>query len=1468
MSNRAQLKNFGSSRFSLADLEKSVSKLPQQVFRPLTQRKSLKKSQSQTLKKLSRSGWGFSELDIGNYSVQTKEKTWNIVGKRDPSGERPAGRNDILKLDHKVDLMMRRAERITQDASVITGAELHFEQDLMNIRPQIDEMLGPHPNHLRSRRENLAVTFYQQKWTDLFLAELEEMLSVSCLEQGRLLHKLRGCGARLFGQVADTLYDMASDLTKAWEKQEEDQTSMNKLADEQALLASKLQKGHDENIAKLQTHHEKEMNALKEEVQSAQQETAKMSETLRTLNGIFKQMRSDTNAVRQADLRDTCTKLEQELSERNAELSHLRPLPRQLHTARQECEELRQANGALQRELDNCRQQLAERNDMAEQVLRAESERLAEVERALQRYRERENNDELFHASMEFTPQNSDQAALATITRSNVNGNNGISSTSQRRPDTAASSRSILHSRSIGDPTSSAKPSSRDPEKGGASSSGVLCARCKQELDKIADVQDVLTADQNKHRKLCEGFRSLMPNIGFRPEKPIEWVLSCTRAIMHAKERKDAICQAKGLPLTRFPDFVYVWFISSSVERVSSDRRDSEKVSAFARADESRWSLYYGVKKFMREYAELRMFFELLDERNGIDEMAFVIHSLRAVGATVSLPLRWGTGVDAFNYEECMRQLADDAEKCTPEHIWMDFRDSTACAMKLLERSPPDVLVKLRQTLRSLAVPSDGRLTLAEAQAAAVAAGESANNAGSGGTVRGMCIDFGLFMTTMMKEYRKEQAHRRAAIRMMFTTATAANRVKLETHASMMEKEGKHITVPSPEELPVDAAQFQVIAEALSSQSTPEQCMELYREAYRIGKDKVCFTSFLEASERTQFFVKCLNLRPFYGTEYVRTLNEKQCASMSAIVHWHWRAFKAIVPRWTPQLCLEDKKELQMLVDQLETELESDGQDVHSDGRRPLMAYRRVLHFLNLCRILRRERSGEPGTMSIINEIQRELSVTEDIILSESMGDASDQREHLQRRKRLHSARLSGACTRIQRVWRFHLRLKNGVSPPLRSKMSKRYRPLLHHLERSMPWVLHQIADIYNQAVIRSISGEMLRTISLSDFIYDLFLRQYGVRGISERYLHDLFCTVRIHLGKHTRVKLFALMSGICDKDSDSLFSSPFCFQLYLHFLTVIHSTGGKTKDDSTESVLFRHGGHISGGKITNTKMPQCTISAKRARQAAQQLVASLSQKHQDSILGRVEALVRKDQVEMDNFLWVLMDEWAKDARERSKLLSRLEQSQGSCLHSYDEFVMALRSVDPIRVPANKKTDSPDEYHSVATENELVKAYSEAVRKSEQRAVGVDVECFIKIAQKYGFASWRVYVPVKTQPIGHDLTTQFWLLRQIWMPYKDPLRDLINMFKERSLSVEEVKKAQSEGKTGILSKRDTAALPKVMHHLRKNLDTTAATANIRQGGGAVVGTTWLALRQLLSNLHRCRIICQEGEKQLRDSWDD
>lgn len=94
------------------------------------------------------------------------------------------------------------------------------------------------------------------------------------------------------------------------------------------------------------------------------------------------------------------------------------------------------------------------------------------------------------------------------------------------------------------------------------SPTSVLCIKCKRSLDDLANIRSaVYGAGVEGTKRLCEAYRSLLPNLGGRkPVQDTPWLKMCMRSILLSKMKEDvSLLQIKG-EISRFPHYVYAWF--------------------------------------------------------------------------------------------------------------------------------------------------------------------------------------------------------------------------------------------------------------------------------------------------------------------------------------------------------------------------------------------------------------------------------------------------------------------------------------------------------------------------------------------------------------------------------------------------------------------------------------------------------------------------------------------------------------------------------------------------------------------------------------------------------------------------------------------------------------------------------------------------------------------------------------------
>ena len=234
------------------------------------------------------------------------------------------------------------------------------------------------------------------------------------------------------------------------------------------------------------------------------------------------------------------------------------------------------------------------------------------------------------------------------------------------------------------------------------------------------------------------------------------------------------------------------------------------------------------------------------------------------------------------------------------------------------------------------------------------------------------CVEAGGLLRGLLQEYREEQAHRRAAIRLMFQTATNPG-------ADDDDAEDDDDAAAKPE-AQVDMQQFISMCESLNSKISIHFIVSLYRDAHEIGNGKVTFDSFMKAAEMRQFFSDCLRLPSFVGAaqppllsvaedklllpdnlsaQAPKMMSEASRAMLAAVVSRHAKLFEQTITAAGESLTGLSRTRLSSLLSALNQDLDKAGSGPAPDGRRPLCAYRRVLDLLIYSRMERREASGE-----------------------------------------------------------------------------------------------------------------------------------------------------------------------------------------------------------------------------------------------------------------------------------------------------------------------------------------------------------------------------------------------------------------------------------------------------------------------------------------------------------------------------
>lgn len=254
-------------------------------------------------------------------------------------------------------------------------------------------------------------------------------------------------------------------------------------------------------------------------------------------------------------------------------------------------------------------------------------------------------------------------------------------------------------------------------------------------------------------------------------------------------------------------------------------------------------------------------------------------------------------------------------------------------------------------------------------------------------------IDAHLWVELMMLEYKEEQAHRRAAIRLMFQTATSS-----VTNGDMSSLTNA-ITAGINAGATMDMEQFRVMVRTLNDETPAFVIATLFRNAYTKGNGVVTFDAFMDAAEVSQFFSTCMRLEsPVSCLARLASGLQKSLTSASSpiltavstssraaflveklftILRHELATMAAALPLWT-----------RSVTDALVYEISSilvgfdggGGSAAYSDGMKLLSSFHRLIEYMQLAKLVKREVTGEAVSSKHIFGIEKALQALVDSV--------------------------------------------------------------------------------------------------------------------------------------------------------------------------------------------------------------------------------------------------------------------------------------------------------------------------------------------------------------------------------------------------------------------------------------------------------------------------------------------------------
>jgi hypothetical protein len=298
--------------------------------------------------------------------------------------DRPTTRKDIVSLEYSVDSITAFAEHIRAGDQAAVASPLTQKAMEMVAECQARyagvEIPGGVDGWSRGAVSTFAASTFEQQFIDLILGQLEAQLTVTCLEQGRLLRKLRTGYGRSFWGLTAANDDALAALRTVGEAMHSMQTALQDAEADKERALSDQRAEFDAERDTLLAQMESERALQQADLDAVEAHEERMMKTVQVLHGVFEDVRHDAEQVHNADLMQALEDQASTIGVLQQELDELRPAARQLSSAVRARAQAEKAVAAMKNEVVTLRREVEKRTLMAEELMRRESDRIAELE--------------------------------------------------------------------------------------------------------------------------------------------------------------------------------------------------------------------------------------------------------------------------------------------------------------------------------------------------------------------------------------------------------------------------------------------------------------------------------------------------------------------------------------------------------------------------------------------------------------------------------------------------------------------------------------------------------------------------------------------------------------------------------------------------------------------------------------------------------------------------------------------------------------------------------------------------------------------------------------------------------------------------------------------------------------------------------------------------------------------------------
>jgi len=430
--------------------------------------------------------------------------------------ERPASRVEIVSLEYELEQRVRLVLEM-DEIDMNTTEYKNMESKIDDVKDFSDYAFQPHRESMMVTRKRMLSDFgvdpstlHLEPWLNSFIkceclntmcdevsAKFADMLAVSSIELGNVLRKLRLTYGQSFEQMHQSWKDLRQSYLNIDTELSDCKERIKKLTSDLTHKERNMREHFEVELKQLSAEFNAEKLRDQEKIAQTEFKMDQMSDTLKYLNGIFRTMQTDGNAIKAADLQTKCYSLEKENADLLKQNSSLESIKAMYSASDQRVRELEKENKARKDEINSLNLQLQRRDGVIKGLMEREALRNAEIEK-LQKI-SKMKDDELIAVDLK---------------------------------DTATSVLCIKCRKSLDDLTNI-----REAILGNNSAGSDGRLQCQA------------------FRILLPNLK------GRKPHRTVKWLRQCMRSILLSKLREDVHLQYLKGNLTRFPTYAHAWFV-------------------------------------------------------------------------------------------------------------------------------------------------------------------------------------------------------------------------------------------------------------------------------------------------------------------------------------------------------------------------------------------------------------------------------------------------------------------------------------------------------------------------------------------------------------------------------------------------------------------------------------------------------------------------------------------------------------------------------------------------------------------------------------------------------------------------------------------------------------------------------------------------------------------------------------------